>query len=195
MSNYTFGRSVAANARREMDIMPMRLNRLISVLGLTLLTFVSGVAVSHAGNPECATKSHSGQLSHGQGVSAPVVERGRPRYPIPIPPASQIRSLLRRQEPGKVRSTGLVRPQPARSGPNRIRSPGMPVVAGRRCNRAIPTRQEFRNMLKNNPADTNEILRRCQINTSTLSPLRQLPVGARQLPEDTRQRPVGTWGR
>jgi hypothetical protein len=29
----------------------------------------------------------------------------------------------------------------------------------------------------------------------TISPLPQLPVSTRQLPEDTRQRPVGTWGR
>jgi len=62
------------------------------------------------------------------------------------------------------------------------------------CDRAIPTRSEFLQMLKDSPADAYQILKNCNPDVSSLSPLRQLPEGVRQLPEDTRQRPVGTWG-
>lgn len=67
------------------------------------------------------------------------------------------------------------------------------VAPGSRCDRPIPSKQEFLRMLKERPADAGQILRRCNVPIKSISPIRQLPVGMRQLPVDTRQRPVDTW--
>jgi hypothetical protein len=120
----------------------------------------------------------------------------KPRYPIVIPPASKLRSLLRKQRLLKSSSAKQASHAAPVVPPVMLLPLGSTINLGAdECNRAIPTRQEFLDMLRSNPADANQIMRSCAINPRSISPLRQLPVGRRQLPEDTRQRPVGTWGR
>ena len=172
-----------------------KLGSLFRILAFVLVTCAGAAAVAHGGNPVKAPEEKSGVPSPGKPHSPPDVEPEKPRYPIHIPPASEIRSLLRNQNPQKA---VVIKPG---SGQAAVPERG-PAVSGKtahrggqNCDRAIPTRREFLNMLKSNPADARHILQRCQINVRTISPVRQLPVGNRQLPEDTRQRAVGTWGR
>lgn len=156
--------------------------------------------------PAASTAATKSSAKRGEYQSAQVPERDlgsttpreieKPRYPIVIPPASEIRFLLRKQRARK--SSGARQENQAKPVVPSVMLPplGSTVrLGGDRCNRAIPTRQEFLNMLRANPADANQIMQRCAINLRSISPLPQLPVGRRQLPEDTRQRPVGTWGR
>ncbi len=124
------------------------------------------------------------------------VIREKKRYPIVIPPASQLRSLLRAQK--AQRSAAGKREEPTEAAEQEKVIPPLgllPVLSQPRCDRSIPTRRELLKMLKRNPADANQILRMCDMDVRSISPIRQLPVGSRQLPEDKRQRPVGTWGR
>lgn len=118
------------------------------------------------------------------------------KYPLQIPPAEDLLSRLRSLRKFSVR-TDRRRPNAESPEVSVIRqvigqraliAPGEP-----KCFRSIPTRDEFLDMVRNNPADANQILQRCNIDVRGISPLPQLPVGTRQLPEDTRQRPVGTW--
>ena len=148
-------------------------------------------AVSPAKRGEYRSEAPEGDL----GSTTPTQIK-KPRYPMTIPPASEIRFLLRKQRAlrgSEVRQESQASPTvPYVVLPPLGRAVGL---GGNRCNRAIPTRREFLNMLRANPSDANQIMQRCAINLRNISPLPQLPVGRRQLPEDTRQRPVGTWGR
>lgn len=129
------------------------------------------------------------------GPSVNVARSPVDKYPIVIPSAAELRKMLKNRKPQPKKAaqeqdnSGLPKNVPL-GDLSQIRP-----VGREGCDRAIPTREEFRRMLKRRPADARQIMTRCDIDTSTLSPIRQLPVGVRQLPEDTRQRPVGTWGR
>ncbi len=118
------------------------------------------------------------------------------KFPIEAPPASEVLPRLRKM----TDSRSPVQEKKTTESPQvkmlrRLTGQGAYVaLAEPQCFRAIPTRDEFLNMVKNNPADANQILQRCNVDLTGSSPLPQLPVGSRQLPEDTRQRPVQTWG-
>jgi len=119
----------------------------------------------------------------------------RRKLPVVIPPAEEVLERLRtlRQERG---SRPEAKAEPEKTPPQQILDLRIPAdLRPPGCGRAIPTKQEFLNMLRTNPADANQILRKCNIDVRSISPLPQLPVSNRQLPEDRRQRPVGTWGR
>jgi hypothetical protein len=118
------------------------------------------------------------------------------RFPIEAPPASEVLPRLRKmtdsRPPVQEKKTSE---SPQLKMLRRLTGRGAYVALPEpQCFRAAPTRDEFLNMVTNNPADANQILQRCNVDLTGTSPLPQLPVGFRQLPEDTRQRPVQTWG-
>lgn len=119
----------------------------------------------------------------------------RRQFPVAIPPAEEVLKALK--ERSKKRHPGAeAKAQPEPTQYDKLMKMRGPLeIPPARCRRATPTKQEFLNLLRTNPADANQILRQCNIDVRSISPLPQLPVGRRQLPEDTRQRPVGTWGR
>ncbi len=109
--------------------------------------------------------------------------------------ASAQLDFLRKQHVQDIRGRGreqmsgpIVVPAVARRKPIMYRWP-------RRCDRPTPTKTEFQRLLKTDPLAARQIMERCKINVRSISPLRQLPSGSRQLPVDTRQRTTGTWGR
>lgn len=144
---------------------------------------------------ECRADREAGQSPYRAPVAASADQTpALKKYPLEVPPASEVLPRLRK----------LTDSRPAvRAKRTETKSPQVRILrqlAGRgalpapKCFRAVPTRDEFLNMVRDNPADANQILQRCNIDLRSISPLPQLPVGSRQLPEDTRQRPVGTWG-
>lgn len=162
---------------------------LIAAIGLALLfvTTVQGLPVTD----EDLVGGARGVPSN----AGETVRNRASRYPIVIPTTAELRKMLRNRKPVRRKATPERRViMPARAVPlgNLSRSD---LVGPPRCNRAVPTRAEFLRMLRERPADARQIMERCKIDVSTLSPIRQLPVGGRQLPVDTRQRPVGTWRR
>lgn len=171
------------------------LTLLLVPVALISLVCVGIVAAMETGKPEGPPKDATDGSSGGKPLATLGLEGQKPQYPIKIPPASQVRALLRQQETSEDASERAEERQVKARGPVQIRFVSPIHPAGQSCDRAIPTRQEFLSILKNRPADANQIVRRCPVNLRNISPLRQLPVATRQLPEDTRQRPVGTWGR
>ncbi len=126
--------------------------------------------------------------------AAPSVSDKQPQFPIVAPPASEVLARLRKM--------GNTRLQPKQRNED---SPQIPIfrrltktgafigVSQPQCSRSIPTRSEFLRMVKKHPADANQIAQTCNPDLSSICPLRQLATGTRRLPEDTRQRSVGTW--
>lgn len=131
----------------------------------------------------------------GPGI-LPVARPGNAsKYPIVIPTTAELRKILKNRKPLQ---RDVSRDEPKKRGVRGIPLGDLSAVQALgqpRCNRAIPTRSEFLQMLRDRPADARQIMERCKIDVSSISPIRQLPVQVRQLPEDTRQRPVGTWTR
>lgn len=125
----------------------------------------------------------------------PAVSETQPRFPIQVPPASEVLPLLRKMSharPSPEKKAEEETPQ-VRLLRELTKTGGFVGLSQPQCFRSIPTRDEFLHMVRKHPADANQILQRCNLDVSGISPLRQLPSGVRQLPEDTRQRPVGTW--
>jgi len=119
------------------------------------------------------------------------------KYPIEIPPASEVLPRLRKMTDSKPPiQEKKVEESPQAKMLRQLMSQGggYAVLNGPQCFRSVPTREEFLDMVKNNPADANQILQQCNVDLRDISPLPQLPSGTRQLPEDTRQRPVQSWG-
>ena len=118
------------------------------------------------------------------------------KFPIEAPPASEVLPRLRKMTDSRPRvQEKKIEESPQVKMLRQLTGRGAFVaLAEPQCFRAIPTRDEFLDMVRNNPADANQILQRCNVDLTGASPLPQLPVGFRQLPEDTRQRPVQTWG-
>lgn len=164
----------------------MQLKGAVFILTLALMPFLGA---------ECRADREVGQSPYRgpvatSGDQTPALKK----YPLEVPPASEVLPRLRKLTDS--------RPQ-VREKRTETRSPRVRILrqlAGKgtlpapQCFRAAPTRDEFLNMVRDNPADANQILQRCNIDVRSISPLPQLPGGSRQLPEDTRQRPVGTWG-
>ncbi|MBI5249040.1 MAG: hypothetical protein HY912_06055 [Desulfomonile tiedjei] len=144
---------------------------------------------------ECGADGETERTADSLPVSSDKAVMNR-QYPIEAPPASEILPRLKK----------LAKTRPhAESDGSDVESQKVQILRqlmGRgpqialpesQCFRSIPTRDEFLRMVRKHPADANQILRRCNIDVRSISPIPQLPVGLRQLPEDTRQRPVGTW--
>ena len=190
-ANYTLNRYLR-EPKRDGSIMSLRPVILRGLLSITILTFIGGAVTVRAATGDAA-KDTVGAAGNNASHS-PVLDGHERKFPIPIPPASQLRSLLRQQ-----RSRNTITPppkdSPTDSVPQMLFRYGNIDFGSPTCNRAIPSRQEFLNMLRRDPGQANQILRSCNLNLGNLSPLPQLPTQQRQLPEDTRQRPVGTWGR
>lgn len=169
----------------------------IGMISLLVGGFASSGIAGKAGESFQNKQSVSGSSGERKAEgSDSAVAREKKRYPIVIPPASQLRSLLRAQRAQRSAAGKLQEPTQAVEQEKVLPPLGLlPFFSQPRCDRSIPTRREFLRMLKRNPADANQILRMCDIDVRSISPIRQLPVGSRQLPEDKRQRPVGTWGR
>lgn len=181
------------------DVLSMttRTTLAIGLIFLLVGGFASAGCAGKAGESLQSEQSVSGSSAerNAKGSDSAVV-REKKRYPMVIPPASQLRSLLRSQRAQRSAAGKLEEPTQAAEQEKVIPPLGLlPALSQPRCDRSIPTRRELLRMLKRNPADANQILRMCDIDVRSISPIRQLPVGSRQLPEDKRQRPVGTWGR
>lgn len=165
------------------------------LLAMTLVALVGGVSVGQAATGAAGGEPDAVGAAQEKARHAAAVEANKRKFPIPIPPASELRSLLKKQKAWGD-TTPSRQDEPTDSVPQMLHRYGSVIdSASSTCDRAIPTRQEFLNMLRRDPAQANQILRSCNLNLENVSPLPQLPVGKRQLPEDTRQRPVGTWGR
>jgi hypothetical protein len=160
---------------------------IILALAVVMVFAISGRADSISDQP-------LEQASVAKGADRISPER---KYPIEAPPASEVLPRLRKltesrppvqekknEETPQVKMLRLLTGQ---GGAN-------VGVSEPQCFRSVPTQGEFLDMVRNSPADANQIMQKCYVETRNMSPLPQLPVGTRQLPEDTRQRPVQSFG-
>jgi hypothetical protein len=139
--------------------------------------------------------AYGGAYESAQSDQSSPISQTKPRFPIQVPPASEVLARLR-----TLTQVRPVQPQKTEEESPQVRmlrqlkkTGGFVRLPEPQCFRSIPTKNEFLRMVQKDPADANQILQRCHLNLTGISPLPQLPTGVRQLPEDTRQRPVGTW--
>jgi hypothetical protein len=169
----------------------MKITIIVSIAGLLMLT-------SHA---VLAAEPGADQAMDQMSEQAPVSSLAKrtdiaSKYPIEVPVASELmprfRELMKARPHVQAKEAESETPQQQLL--RRLIANGMPVALPReQCFRSIPTRNEFLRMVRKNPADANQLRRRCNLDLRGISPLPQLPVGNRQLPVDKRLRPVGTW--
>jgi hypothetical protein len=150
--------------------------RILGAIAATILLVVNFTAYGGA--------YESSQLDQSSPIS-----QTKPRFPIQVPPASEVLARLRNMtqvRPVQPRKTEEESPQ-VRMLRQLKKTGGFVRLPEPQCFRSIPTKDEFLRMVQ------NQILQRCHLDLTGISPLPQLPTGVRQLPEDTRQRPAGTW--
>jgi hypothetical protein len=167
----------------------------MNVMQLKGAVFILTLALIQILGAECRADREVDQTLHREPVATPRDQTpALKKYPLEVPPASEVLPRLRKLTDS--RPPVLEKSTETRSQRVRIlrQLPGRGALSEPQCFRAAPARQEFLDMVRDNPADANQILQKCNIDLRSISPLPQLPVGSRQLPEDTRQRPVGTWG-
>jgi hypothetical protein len=167
----------------------------MSVTQLKGAVFLLTVALAQFLAVECRAERQADSPLYREAVATPGDQTpALKKYPLEVPPASEVLPRLRKLTDSRpqVREKRTETRSPRALILRQLAGKGAPPAP--QCFRAAPTRAEFLNMARDNPADANQILHRCTIDLRSISQLPQLPVGSRQLPEDTRQRPVGTWG-
>ena len=170
------------------------IKRALSAVGLLLVflfpcPFAQAFEMGDLSNMKRSTIMKLNRLYSSQ---LKVLASGR-QLPIIVPPASEV--LEYRKNLLEVRPKGVPKQVSDDSGVDskNILLGSVPIQRAKRNGRSIPSKSEFVRMLKTHPADARQLMEKYKIDVSSISPIRQLPSGARQLPEDTRRRPAGTW--
>jgi hypothetical protein len=165
------------------------MNAVVVVITVASLMLMCQLTFAESGVVPAADQTHQ------QATDRSSVNRAA-KYPIKVLPASEVLShykeAIRAMPPAPPKEPETETPEQRLL--RQLVGTGAAIELPRpQCFRAIPTRDEFLNMVRENSADASQLIQRCRLDLRSISPLPQLPVGNRQLPVDTRQRAVGTW--
>ena len=160
----------------------------LTIITLMSCSWVSAFELGDFGAMNARDRAKLNRLYADQRGSAT-----RRQLPIVVPPPSEIlehrKKLLqsrRQTEPDRANEDNTEGPKAA----------GSPVLPARPQNRKLPgfpTKSEFLQTLKKDPAKARQLEKKYDVDMSKIPPVRQLPSGARKLPEDSRKRPTNTW--